>query len=197
MYIQLFIQENCPYSLRAHFALEEKNVAYELTIVNNFNIDEYHDVELPQLKEREFSISDPEVILSYIEERYPSPSLMPTSVVERARIRLALRRIECDWYQLFSTIKTAQDDKVIQEAQTAIIESFLAVEPVFQEQSYFMSDELTLADCSLGALLYLLPSIGIHIDQRFGALQTYANHLFSRETFQRVLKKQGIKQRLT
>ena len=77
----------------------------------------------------------------------------------------------------------------IQEAKKGLIDSFKAIHPIFAENKFFMSDTMTLADCSLGALLHALPSIGITIDDSLGAINSYAKRIFLREAFQRTLKK--------
>ena len=53
-----------------------------------------------------------------------------------------------------------------------------------------MSDSMTLADCSLAALLHALPLQGIPLDESLGDITKYAERIFARESFQRTLPKQ-------
>ena len=66
----------------------------------------------PILKERDHIIYDPEVVLLYIDERYPTPSLLPNYPVEKARTRLAMTRVEREWYSVVNFILSSQDDRI-------------------------------------------------------------------------------------
>ncbi|MFZ9035858.1 MAG: glutathione S-transferase N-terminal domain-containing protein [Francisellaceae bacterium] len=194
MYITLYVKHDCPYSHRARIALEEKHMSYKLV-----ELSETEDRELiyslspngrlPVLKEREEIIYDPEVVLLYIDERYPAPPLLPNYPVERARTRLAMTRIEREWYSILFFIRTGKDKKKVEEAKQALIDSFKAIEPIFAENAFFMSDSMTLADCSLAALLYRMPSVGVELDEKLGEISNYAKRIFERESFQRTLPK--------
>ena len=195
MYITLFIKKDCPYSHSARIALEEKRMNFKVV-----ELDETADKEmilalnpegtLPILKERDYVIYDPEVVMLYIDERYPAPSLLPNYPVERARTRLAMTRIDREWYSLLNFILYGVDEKKVEEAKVALVDSFRAIEPIFSENEFFMSDSMTLADCSLAALLHALPNQGIPLDESLGDITKYAERIFARESFQRTLPKQ-------
>ena len=129
----------------------------------------------------------------YIDERYPAPSLLTNYPVERARTRLAMRRIDREWYSLLKFILWGKDRNKVSEAKKALVDSFRAIEPIFSENEFFMSDSMTLADCSLTALLYTLFSQDIITEGSLGEVSKYANRIFSRESFQRTLPKQTKK----
>ncbi|WP_395946678.1 glutathione S-transferase N-terminal domain-containing protein [Caedibacter taeniospiralis] len=196
MYITLYIKKDCPYSHSARIALEEKRMSFKVV-----ELDEIRDKEmilelnpegtLPILKERDYVIYEPEVVMLYIDERYPSPSLLPNYPVERARTRLAMTRIDREWYSLLNFILLGEaDTKKVEEAKVALVDSFRAIEPIFSENEFFMSDSMTLADCSLAALLHALPEQGIPLDESLGEITRYAERIFARESFQRTLPKQ-------
>ncbi|WP_116963119.1 glutathione S-transferase N-terminal domain-containing protein [Fastidiosibacter lacustris] len=195
MYITLYVKKDCPYSHSACIALEEKRMNFKVV-----ELDEKKDKEqiftlnpegiLPILKERDYVIYDPEVVMLYIDERYPAPSLLPNYPVERARTRLAMKRIDREWYLLLNFILAAIDKAKVEEAKAALVDSFRAIEPIFSENEFFMSDTMTLADCSLAALLHALPKQGIALDESLGEISKYAERIFARESFQRTLPKQ-------
>ena len=58
------------------------------------------DHSLPTLVDRDLVLYDSRVIIEYLDERFPHPPLMPVDPVSRAQFRLALHRIERDWYGL-------------------------------------------------------------------------------------------------
>jgi len=69
-----------------------KGVAYELDpIVPFFGDDRFSELNplrrIPIFRDVEVSVSDSTVICEYLEERYPSPALLPAGAAERARAR--------------------------------------------------------------------------------------------------------------
>ena len=194
MYITLYVKQDCLYSHSAEIALEEKHMCFTTVTLDEIKdqariLELNPDGLLPVLKERDHIIYDPEVVLLYIDERYPTPSLLPNYPVEKARTRLAMTRVEREWYSIVNFILSSKDIVKIKAAKKALIESFKAIGPIFAENEFFMSDAMTLADCSLAALLHVLPKIGIALDTSLGEISHYAERIFLRESFQRTLKK--------
>ena len=73
-------------------ACELKGVPYRLDpIVPFFGDDRFSELNplrrIPVFMDGEVSVSDSTVICEYLEERYPSPALLPSSPAERARAR--------------------------------------------------------------------------------------------------------------
>lgn len=192
MYVTLYTRKNCPYSHSVHIALEEKRMQFRV-IELDINKDKkkifslHPEGLLPILKERDNLIHDPEVIMLYIDERYPFPSLLPNYPVERARTRLAMIRIDRECYSILNYIMSGMEEDKIKEAKIALIDTFKAIEPIFSENEFFMSDTMTLADCSLASLLYIIPDYGIPLDRKLGAISRYAQFIFTRHSFQRTL----------
>ena len=56
---------------------------------------------------------------------------------------------------------------------------------VLKEKPYFMSDEFTLVDCYMSAILYRLPYLGVSLpkSKSFESLTAYQEKLFSRPSF--------------
>lgn len=195
MFITLYIQKGCPYSHSAYIALEEKRIHFKIInlVEEKYkkmkNIFADNNITLPILKERDTIIYNNEVVMLYIDERYPSPSLLPHYPVERARTRLAMKRIDKEWFSLMNFILSTKNIQKMKEAKIALINSLKAIEPIFAENEFFMSDTMTLADCSLAALLYLFPQKGIFLDEEvlMGHISKYARRIFSRESFKRTL----------
>ncbi len=52
---------------------------------------------MPTLVERDLVLYAASVVSEYLDERYPHPPLMPIDPLSRARLRLAMLRIEHDW----------------------------------------------------------------------------------------------------
>ena len=101
----LFSKPNDPWSHRTRLVLAEKSISIDIVDVEDGNLPEdlldlnpYNSV--PTLVDRDLVLYDSRVIIEYLDERFPHPPLMPVDPVTRAQFRLALYRIEKDWYSL-------------------------------------------------------------------------------------------------
>ncbi|MFI4938520.1 MAG: glutathione S-transferase N-terminal domain-containing protein [Candidatus Berkiellales bacterium] len=179
-----------PYSHRARIVLAEKGVTYDLHEVDVENqiselleINPYNTV--PTLVDRDLVLFESEIIMEYLDERFPHPPLMPVYPVARARSRLMMYRVNRDWYFLMNKILTKNADPAVQqENRKALTESLVSISPVFKEMPYFLSEEFSLVDCAIAPMLWRLKSMGIILPPEAKLLQDYAKRLFSREAFQ-------------
>ena len=92
-------------SHQARIVLAEKGVTVDVLSVDVSQPDE--DLlalnpygNFPTLVDRDLVLYDIDVIMEYLDERFPHPPLLPVYPIARAKSRLMLRRIENDWYSL-------------------------------------------------------------------------------------------------
>jgi RNA polymerase-associated protein len=133
--------------------------------------------------DRELVLYSSQVIMEYLDERFPHPPLMPVDPVSRANNRLYLYRIELDLYNQLDIILNGSD-KAATKARKEMRDNLTAVSPVFEHKPFFMSDEFTLVDCYLAPLLWRLPVLGISLPKQAAPLLEYAERIFARESFQ-------------
>ena len=136
-----------PYSHRTRIVLAEKGVTYDLLEIEDDNqpealseINPYSSV--PTLVDRDLVLYESEIIMEYLDERFPHPPLMPVYPVARARSRLMMHRVNRDWYTLMNKIlgsKTLPDEK--EQARKILQESIISVAPLFNEMSFFLSED--------------------------------------------------------
>jgi RNA polymerase-associated protein len=188
----LFSSPTCFYSHRTRLVLAEKNIRVEIVKVEGTDLPEdlldlnpYHTV--PTLIDRDLVLYDSRVIIEYLDERFPHPPLMPVDPVTRAQFRLALYRIEKDWYSLADQIEAASDAKQASRTRKILEESIVASSEVFGARKYFLSDEFSLVDCSIAPILWRLQSYGIEIPEHANSITNYMNDVFSRRSFQESL----------
>src|SRR5690606_32617031 len=93
------------------------------------DLNPYHSV--PTLVDRGLVLYDSRVIMEYIDERFPHPPLMPVDPVSRAQVRLALYRVERDWYGMVEQIQAASDRKQLAQARKVLQESLLSSAEIF------------------------------------------------------------------
>ena len=173
-------------SHQVRLVLAEKGVGVEITFVTEdytpedlLQLNPYPEAA-PTLVDRDLVLYNAQIIMEYLDERFPHPPLMPVYPVARGTSRLMMYRIERDWYSLAD--KIAKGDA---QAKQELKEGILSLAPVFADAPYFMSEEFSLVDCYLAPLLWRLPELGIELNGA-GAkeLKEYMLRLFERESFQ-------------
>jgi RNA polymerase-associated protein len=148
------------------------------------DLNPYHTV--PTLVDRDLTLYDSRVIIEYLDERFPHPPLMPVDPVTRAQFRLALFRIETDWYSLAQEADLA-DGRLSAKSKKLLRESILQSADLFGAKPFFLADEFSLVDCSIAPILWRLPVYGIDLGDEFEAVEDYMQRVFARRSFQQSL----------
>jgi len=186
--MSLFSSASCPQSHRVRVVLAEKGITVEIVEVDNnhkpedlIDLNPYNTV--PTLVDRELVLYDPRAIMEYLDERFPHPPLMPVDPVSRARTRLALYRIEHDWYDLTQPLES-RGEKTASKARKQLRDSLTASAEVFAAKPYFLSDEFSLVDASILPILWRLEHYEIELPRQAKPVLDYASRMFERESFQ-------------
>lgn len=179
------------YSHRVRIVLAEKGVAVEIHDCDASDLPEdlaslnpYNS--LPTLVDRELVLYEPNVMMEYLDERFPHPPLLPVYPVARAESRLYMHRIQRDWCALVDQILADPEDfEEGERLRKELRDSLVAVSPIFAEKEYFMSEEFSLVDCCLAPVLWRLPLLGVELpEDQCKPLLKYMERLFERESFQ-------------
>ncbi len=185
----LYSSDTDPYCHMVRIVLAEKGINYEAHDVDlNDTPEDLKDLnpynEVPTLVDRDLVLYGHQVIMEYLDERFPHPPLMPVDPVSRARNRLMLKRIERDWYTLSNKIAKGED---VENTRKELRDSLLTVAPIFEQKKYFMSDDFTVMDCAIAPMLWRLQHYGVELPASASALITYAANVFDREAFKESL----------
>ena len=188
----LFSTPTDPWSHRARLVLAEKGIAIELVNCDPQKLPEdlldlnpYHSV--PTLVDRDLVLYDSRVIMDYLDERFPHPPLMPIDPVTRAQFRVALYRVERDWYGLAQDIDLDRESKSAAHSRKILCEAICASAEVFKAKPFFLSDEFSLVDASIAPILWRLPYYGIELPHQAQPIVKYMNSIFARATFRSCL----------
>jgi glutathione S-transferase len=158
-----------PYSSRVRIALYAKNLPCELVAPpGGTGSAEYKRLnptgKVPALEDGGAVIVESEVICEYLEERYPSPTLLPSDLVARARVRTLARF--ADIYiapvltPLFGQLNPkTRDAKLVAEKLAELGGKLDQLEQLLVAEPYAGGKELTLADCTLCPLFFFLTRI--------------------------------------
>jgi len=188
----LYSKSTCIHSHRTRLVLAEKNINIEVANIDGPDLPEdlmdlnpYHTV--PTLVDRDLILYDSRVIIEYLDERFPHPPLMPVDPVTRAQFRLALFRLESDWYPFAEKFEIDNERKLPSKSRKILKESILTSIDLFAAKQYFLSDDFSLVDCSIAPILWRLPVYGIDLGSQTGPIQQYMQRVFSRRSFQESL----------
>ncbi len=172
---------------RVRIVMAEKGITADMLEVDLGNVPEdlvelnpYQSI--PTLVDRDLVLFDAQIIMEYLDERFPHPPLMPVDPVSRARSRLMLYRIQRDWYPLAVAIETA-GAVAADTARKQLRERLISISPLFTQKPFFLSDEFSLVDCAIVPVLWRLDRYGIELSGSSKVIHDYGKRVFARDAF--------------
>jgi glutathione S-transferase/RNA polymerase-associated protein len=118
-----------PYAQKVKIALAEKGIAFECRLPD-FMSGQDPDfaaanprLEVPALVDGDTRVFDSTIILEYLEDRWPTPALLPATPAERARVRM-LEELCDTYYEAISW--AAMEIRVFRRASGDVAERLLA-----------------------------------------------------------------------
>ncbi len=176
------------FSHRVRIVLAEKGVSADVVSTNTaekledlLELNPYGTT--PTLVDRELVLYDANIIMEYLDERFPHPPLMPVYPVARAKTRLMIYRIDREWGDLVRKIETGKATD-IQSAAKELRSYLVKLAPVFNSSAFFLNEEFSLIDCCIAPILWRLPAWGISLPPEAKAVYKYAERMFARDSFQ-------------
>lgn len=186
--LTLYSAGDCVHCHRVRMTLAAKGVTYDHIIVDLNNppedlvdLNPYNSV--PTLVDRDLVLYDTNVICEYLDERYPHPPLMPVDPMSRARLRLAIVRIENDWLTLMDQIEAGGKNADV--ARKTLRDDLIRNAGAFKASKFFLSPEISLADCALAPLVWRFDSLGISLPREAQAIVDYGERIFRSQGFAR------------
>ncbi len=191
--LTLYSAQDCVHGHRVRMTLAAKGVTYDHVLVDLnappedlLDLNPYHSV--PTLVDRDLVLYDTSVICEYLDERYPHPPLMPVDPLSRARLRLAIVRIENDWLTLIDSIEAG--GKTADVARKTLRDDLIKNASAFKASRFFLSPEISLADCALAPLIWRLAHLGVHLPKEAQSIIDYGERIFHSQGFARSLSPQ-------
>ena len=126
------------------------------------------------------------VVSEYLDERYPHPPLMPVDPLSRARLRLAMLRVELEWVPQVQAIQGGTRIQA-EAARKRLKEQLLGALPLFKAARFFLNPEMSLADCAVAPIVYRLPALGIVLPKEAKLIEDYGQRIFRNPGFLRSL----------
>ncbi|EPJ43238.1 MAG: hypothetical protein OFPI_43670 [Osedax symbiont Rs2] len=188
--LRLYAIEQSVYCQIVTLVLRLKNVAFQHLETNIFaseKVKASHALlhpfkKIPVLSHGDFSLYEVVAITRYIDESFTGQSLQPKSAKERAKMTQIISLMDSYAYQpmvwgiyVQCSVRPSRGEQPdLEVVVAAIAATTLALNTLAQllaQQSYFVSEQLTLADCHV---LPMLECLG-KCDQGRTLLQNYPN----------------------
>ncbi len=185
--MSLYSDPTDPSSHAVRFVLAEKAINVEIHHVTmDDKPEDLNDLNpysaILTLVDRDLVLYEPQIIMEYLDERFPHPPLMPVDPVARASNRLYRYRVQRDFYALVDDVENGEKG-VASAARKCLRDHLSTLAPIFAQKTYFMSDDYSLVDCYLAPILWRLPAYGVRLPTHAKALQNFADRIFEREAF--------------
>ncbi len=169
------------------FVLAEKAINVEIqSVAADESVEDLKDLNpygnVLTLVDRELVLYEPQIIMEYLDERFPHPPLMPVDPVARANNRLFRYRIHRDIYEIVSIIEA--DGKQVDAARRNLRDHLTSIAPMFAQKKFFMSDDYSLVDCYLAPVIWRLPHYRINLPSQAKPLLRFGDRMFEREAFE-------------
>lgn len=135
----------------------EKDIPFEEVLVYPWQRESFEKLsplgKIPFVEFEDGSLSESQIILDYLEERYPERPLYPNGPFERAKCRELIQHLElnCEWIarRLYkeAIFGGTVSDETKSEAQTRLGAGLDAVSQLAQFSPFILGAEFTAADC--------------------------------------------------
>jgi len=188
--ITLYTSLDSQYCHRVRYVLEEKKlkpdrVEIESGEVNEDLIEINSTGSLPTLLDRDTKLYNSMVIMEYLEERYPSPPLMPAFPSPRAEARIMMREMDRELSDNAEVLAhRSKNTKQYETAKETLRRYAVHLSMILGDRKFFLDSGISLVDCCAVPVLWRLKMLGISLPARTTrSLRLYMERMFAREAF--------------
>jgi glutathione S-transferase len=123
--VKLYDAPRCPYCARVRIALVEKGISYESVEIDLQNRPRWlyelnASGRVPVLDDA-FVLPESEVIMAYLDERYPDPPLLPADPAERARARLLVHRFDENLGDDYYAFRRREENALVEKLHELVV----------------------------------------------------------------------------
>jgi glutathione S-transferase len=145
-------------------------------------------------------IPESEVINEYLEDKFPTPPLLPKSPEGRAKVRIMTRfhdlYLEPPLRALFGQMNPkTRDEKVVTEKVTDFKNRLGQLEKLIADGGFACGSDFTLADCALVPTMFfvtnLMPAFGVKPLEGHPKIAAWWTHVQSRPSVKKALGEQA------
>ena len=199
--IKLYDFKSSPSCQRVRVVLAEKNLAYETVPIDlraqaqktpdYLKLNPYGKV--PVLTDNDTVLYESCIINEYLDEKYPTPPLMPSDPAKKAKARIlidyGLTHLDAPYQKLrMETMKDEKDQNkdVIAAAQSELRRLMQRLENEIGDQPYLVGN-FALVDAALVPRFIRLEGFGVLPDKSLPRLRSYLERLKERPAIKTIL----------
>src|ERR1700730_17483517 len=156
-----------PYAQKVKIALAEKGIPFETKVPDAFGSGAVRDEtfkqqnprhEVPALVDGDLHVFDSTIILEYVEDKWPTPPLLPKDPAERARVRMLEDVMDTQYEAInwglleidgFKRAEGAQRDHILTPAAGQTVHLKASLERELEGRSWFNGASFGWADAAV------------------------------------------------
>ena len=157
--LKLYSTPASPFAARVRIQVYKKDLPVEIVVPpGEFGSNALRDInplaKIPVLETGELKIIESEVIQEYLQEKFPSPSMLGTSAEETASIRSLSRIVDIYLVPALMPVRSAMKQENIdlvqlEEVMEKLRQIFAVVDTLITGKEYAIASSLSLSDGSL------------------------------------------------
>lgn len=168
--MRLYVVHRCPFGHRAAISLREKKLAFDLRFFEPGRRPPELEAAGPRAKSPTLfdggtEVHDSQVVLEYLEDRFPDTPLLPRDAASRAQVRMFIARFNDELAPQYSALisellfKKERDEAKIADARHAFLSALPPWNEQLSGQPFASGDAISLADITL---FTIFPSLRTH-----------------------------------
>jgi len=157
--MKLFLLHRCPFGHRASIVLQEKKVAFEPVFFHvGKRPPELEAVgpyaKSPTVIDGDARVWGSQIVIEYLEDRYPTPRLLPADATQRAELRMLAARVASELESPLGTavmevFKPQRDEAKLDQAKRGFVDALEVWDRYLEGRTFLVGDALSLADVTL------------------------------------------------
>ncbi|NEQ07453.1 MAG: glutathione S-transferase family protein [Moorea sp. SIO4E2] len=181
-----------PNARRVWLTLLEKNLTFETVLLKLdgdqfkpefLEINPFHHI--PVLEDNGLRLVESLAIMDYLEAKYPTPALLPTSPEALAKVRMVQLLTANELFSpVIQLICQKEDSPQFKLAKRKLDRVLKFLSDLLGNSPYFASDQLTLGDIVAVAAISLLPKLEINLTD-YPNMDQWFKRLMQREAWQK------------
>jgi glutathione S-transferase len=196
--MKLYLLYRCPFGHRASMALKEKNLPFESAFFEHGKRPPELEragryAKSPTLIDGDTAVWDSQIVLEYIEDRYPEHPLMPSAAPLRAEVRMSAARVAKELEPKMGVLavetlyRAQKDEAKIAEAAREFLAALEDWDRRLEGRSFLVGNVLTIADITLfTAFPSVLHLAGIQVPAERRHLRAWLDRMSARPASRRL-----------
>jgi glutathione S-transferase len=192
--MQLYLLQGCPFGHRASMSLQEKRLPFEPIFFQQGKrppaleaIGPY--AKSPTLIDGDNKVWEAQIVLEYLEDRYPERPLLPADPAQRAAIRMLAARVASELGSKLGTVaietlyKPQKDEAMVATAVREFSAALADWDRYLDGRSFLVGDALSLADITLFTVFPAMRKLaGVEIPAELSHLSAWFARMTKRPT---------------